>query len=85
MAAKKKTKTKIIVLKPKTTKRAGGGSKLARTEIVQVRLDPKLRFAAELASKKHRKTLSSFIEWCVSESIHWVWMDLEGYSAYFSW
>ena len=67
MATKKKAKAK---------KRKGGGSKLARTEIVQVRLDPKLKYAAELAAKKHRRTLSSFIEWAVEESISKVTVGL---------
>jgi len=66
------TKKKTAVSKKKVLKTAGrkaGGSKLARTEIVQVRLDPKLRFMAELAARKHRRTLSAFIEWCVSEMV----------------
>lgn len=50
-------------------KRRGGGSKLARTETVQVRLDPKLRFAAELAAAKERRTLSSFVEWAVERAV----------------
>ena len=53
---------------PRTRK--GGGSKLSRTEIVQVRLDPKLRFAAELAARKQRRTISSFIEWAVDEAVN---------------
>ena len=51
-------------------KKKGGGGKLSRSETVTVRLDPKLRFAAELAARKQRRTLSSFIEWAVEESIH---------------
>lgn len=65
-------KKKTTVSKKKTAKsaqRKTGGSKLVRTEIVQVRLDPKLRFAAELAARKHRRTLSAFIEWAVNESV----------------
>ncbi|MDD5036669.1 MAG: hypothetical protein PHE55_18170 [Methylococcaceae bacterium] len=50
-------------------KRRGGGGKLARTENVQVRLDPRLRFAAELAAGKERRTLSSFIEWVVDRAV----------------
>ena len=46
-----------------------GGSKLNRTETVTVRLDPKLRYLAELAARKHRRTLSSFIEWAVEGSL----------------
>jgi hypothetical protein len=49
-------------------KRKGGGGKLSRTETVTVRLDPKLKFAAELAARRHRRTLSSFIEWAVEEA-----------------
>lgn len=51
------------------TKRGGRGGKLARSEVVQVRLDPKLRFAAELAAAKERRTLSSFIEWAVEQAV----------------
>jgi hypothetical protein len=50
-------------------KRAGGGGKLSRSETVTVRLDPKLRYLAELAARKHRRTLSSFIEWAIEESL----------------
>jgi hypothetical protein len=54
-------------MKPK--RRKGGGSKLGRTEIIQVRLDPKLRFAAELAAAKHRRALSSFAEWAIEQAV----------------
>lgn len=50
-------------------KRKGGGSKLSRSETVTVRLDPKLRYLAELAARKQRRTLSSFIEWAVEDSL----------------
>jgi uncharacterized protein (DUF1778 family) len=49
--------------------RKGGGSKLTRTQTVTVRLDPKLRYLAELAARKHRRTVSSFVEWAVEESL----------------
>ena len=49
--------------------RRGGGGKLARTETVTVRLDPKLRYLAELAARVHRRTLSSYIEWAIKESL----------------
>ncbi|MBL8420196.1 MAG: hypothetical protein JNK92_06125 [Dechloromonas sp.] len=49
-------------------KRKGGGGKLARSETVTVRLDPKLRYLAELAARKQRRTVSSFIEWAVAQS-----------------
>lgn len=46
-----------------------GGSKLARSEVTTIRLDPKLRYLAELAARKHRRTLSSYIEWAVENSL----------------
>ena len=51
-----------------TEKRKGGG-KLARSETVTVRLDPKLRYLAELAARKQRRSLSSYIEWAVEDSL----------------
>ncbi|MEO5334405.1 MAG: hypothetical protein H7839_20510 [Magnetococcus sp. YQC-5] len=50
--------------------RQGGGGKLSRTETVTVRFDPRLRYLAELAARRQRRTLSSFIEWAVEESIN---------------
>ncbi|MEK8089909.1 hypothetical protein [Thermithiobacillus plumbiphilus] len=50
-------------------KKKGAGGKLSRSETVTVRLDPKLKFAAEMAARKQRRTLSSFIEWAVEESL----------------
>ncbi len=47
-----------------------GGGKLARSETVTVRLDPKLRYFAELAARKQRRTLSSFIEWAIEQSLN---------------
>ncbi|MDR2166074.1 MAG: hypothetical protein LBO79_10770 [Zoogloeaceae bacterium] len=49
--------------------RKGGGGKLTRSETVTIRLDPKLRYLAELAARKQRRTVSSFIEWAVEESL----------------
>ena len=46
-----------------------GGGKLSRSEVVTVRLDPKLRYLAELAARKQRRTLSSFIEWAIEQSL----------------
>ena len=46
-----------------------GGGKLTRSETVTVRLDPKLRYLAELAARKQRRTVSSFIEWAVEDSL----------------
>src|SRR4051794_40960280 len=40
-----------------------------RSEIVTVRFDPKLKYLAELAARKHRRPLSSYIEWAVEQSL----------------
>ncbi len=50
-------------------KRKGGGGRLTRTETVTVRLDPKLRYLAELGARKQRRTLSSYIEWAIEGSL----------------
>lgn len=60
-------------------KRKGGGGKLSRSEVVTVRLDPQMRYLADLAGRIHRRTLSSYIEWAVKnaldrESIRPVWL-----------
>lgn len=52
------------------SKRKGGGGKLARSVIVTVRMDPQLNYLADLAARKHRRTLSSFIEWAVQQSFN---------------
>ena len=46
-----------------------GGAKTSRSEIVTVRLDPKMRYLAELAARTQRRTLSSYIEWAIEESL----------------
>jgi hypothetical protein len=56
-------------------KRRGGGVKLLRSEIVTVRLDPKLRYLAELAARKQRRTLSSYIEWVIEKSLDGVFLN----------
>jgi len=50
-------------------KKVGAGGKLSRSEVVTVRLDPRLRYGVELAARKHRRTASSFIEWAIEEAL----------------
>lgn len=50
-------------------KRPTGGGKLSRSEVVSIRLDPRLRFGAEMAAAKCRRTLSSFTEWAIEEAL----------------
>jgi hypothetical protein len=47
----------------------GGRERITRSETVTVRLDPKLRYLADLAARKQRRTLSSFIEWAIEDSL----------------
>lgn len=56
------------------------GTKLVKSESVQVRLDPILKLAAELAAAKERRTLSSFTEIAVEQRVHDVQVarDAEG-------
>ena len=58
-------------------KKKGAGGSLNRSEVVTVRLDPKLRYLAELAALKLRRTLSSYIEWAVQESLKNVYLATE--------
>jgi len=48
-----------------------------RTETIGFRLEPKLRFAAEIAARRQRRSLSSFIEWAVDEAMENVVLDSE--------
>ncbi len=40
-----------------------------RTETIGFRLEPKLQFAAELAARKQKRSLSNFIERAVEEAV----------------
>ena len=45
------------------------GPKALRSQIITVRLEPQLRFAAELAAAKTRNTLSTFMEMAVERAV----------------
>jgi hypothetical protein len=62
-------------------KRQKGGARLQRSETVTVRLDPKLRYLAELGARKQRRTLSSFIEWAIEQSLQQVVVE-EGWDQH---
>lgn len=40
-----------------------------RSEVVTVRLDPRLKYLAELAARRQRRPLSSYIEWAIEGSL----------------
>lgn len=52
-----------------------GAETKRRSEVVTVRLDPKLKYLTELAARRHRRTLSSYIEWAIEESLKRVYPD----------
>lgn len=52
----------------KTSRKKGAGGKLNRTEILQARLNPKLRFTLELMARSERRTVSSLIEGLVEKA-----------------
>lgn len=45
------------------------GSKATKSDSVTVRLDPKLRYLADIAARSQRRSLSAFIEWAVEGAI----------------
>lgn len=46
-----------------------------RSEVVTVRLDPRLKYLADVAARKQRRTLSGYIEWAVEQSLASVTLD----------
>lgn len=41
----------------------------SRTEVFAMRLDPKLKYLAEIAARKQRRSLANFIEWALDEAL----------------
>jgi predicted transcriptional regulator len=54
---------------------------MRKSEVVTVRLDPKLKYLAELAARRLRRTLSSYIEWAIEDSLSHV--HLQGNASEF--
>jgi hypothetical protein len=42
---------------------------LPRTQTISIRLDPKLRYLCEIAARRQRRTISSFIEWSLESML----------------
>ena len=57
-------------------KAKSGGDR--RTEIISVRLNPRLRHLAEIAARKHRRALSNFIEWAIEEILKQIPLCADG-------
>jgi hypothetical protein len=41
----------------------------SRTEVFAMRLDPKLKYLAEIAARKQRRSLANFIEWALDQAL----------------
>ena len=53
-----------------------------KSEVVTVRLDPRLKYLAEIAARKQRRTLSGYIEWAVEQSLKQVLLhEGDGYNG----
>ena len=50
----------------KNRKAKAGGT---RTEVFAMRLDPKLKYLAEIAARKQRRSLANFIEWSIEQAL----------------
>ena len=51
-----------------------GGGKLTRSQTVTIRLDPRLHYLANLAARRQRRTLSSYVEWAIEGSLDSVYL-----------
>lgn len=40
-----------------------------RTEVFAMRLDPKLKYLAEIAARKQRRSLANFVEWAIEHAL----------------
>lgn len=40
-----------------------------RTEVFAMRLDPKLKYLAEIAARKQRRSLANFVEWALDQAL----------------
>lgn len=54
----------------KVTKGRASKAGMSRSETVSIRLDPRLNYLCDLASRTQRRTKSSFIEAAIDEKIH---------------
>lgn len=56
-------------LMAENSKRGAKAPDMSKTVTVSVRLDPKLKYLAEIAAREQRRALSSYIEWAVAQSL----------------
>lgn len=51
-----------------------------RTEVFAMRLDPKLKYLAEIAARKQRRSLANFIEWTIEQALGQVNLEEGGFN-----
>lgn len=52
-----------------------------RTEVFAMRFDPKLKYLAEIAARKQRRSLANFVEWAIEQAlnnVHLIGPDFNG-------
>jgi hypothetical protein len=64
-----------------TDKRRKSHDGSPRTEVFAMRLDPKLKYLAEIASRKQRRSLANFVEWAVERALSEVPLNAMGDSG----
>ena len=45
-----------------------------RTEVFAMRFDPKLKYLAEIAARKQRRSLANFVEWAIEQALNSVYL-----------
>ena len=52
-----------------------------RTEVFAMRLDPKLKYLAEIAARKQRRSLANFVEWTIEQALNRVPLVESGFNG----
>ncbi len=52
-----------------------------RTEVFAMRLDPKLKYLAEIGARKQRRSLANFIEWAIEQALNRVQLVESGFNG----
>ena len=52
-----------------------------RTEVFAMRLDPKLKYLAEIAARKQRRSLANFVEWAIEQALARVQLVESGFNG----
>lgn len=45
---------------------------IPQKELYALRLDPQLKYLAEIAARSQRRSLANFVEWAIAKSLHYV-------------